>query len=126
MPIRNSDNVILTGSVYKYDLSLPVSEIYGIVEATRERLKGVPDVEVVSYGHLGDGNIHLNVSVPELHSSVQRLLEPFVYEFCSKRKGSISAEHGKLQLFVHQDNRDANRQNEHALLFACRSWSNEE
>lgn len=54
-----------TGAVYKYDVSLPVTSMYGLVEDMRERLKGwSPDVKVVGYGHVGDGNLHLNVSAP--------------------------------------------------------------
>ena len=56
------------GAVYKYDLSLPVERMYGLVEEVRERLaRGLPgqrDVLAVGYGHVGDGNLHLNVSVP--------------------------------------------------------------
>ena len=54
--------------MYKYDLSLPVERMYGLVEEVRERLaRGLPgrrDVLAVGYGHVGDGNLHLNVSVP--------------------------------------------------------------
>ena len=51
------------------------------------------------YGHIGDGNIHINVSVKgyedqKLADKVQDLLEPYVLEEVAKRKGSISAEHG--------------------------------
>ena len=54
---------------YKYDLSMPVQEMYSLVEEVRERLRaGLPDhlqdVQAVGYGHVGDGNLHLNVSVP--------------------------------------------------------------
>ena len=53
---------------YKYDLSMPVGEMYRLVEEVRERLTaGLPgqlDVQAVGYGHVGDGNLHLNVSVP--------------------------------------------------------------
>lgn len=82
------------GPVFKYDLSLPVAEIYSLVEATRGRLLDFPEAEVVAYGHLGDGNVHLNVSVPELTDGIRSRIEPFVYEFTSKLRGSISAEHG--------------------------------
>ena len=45
-------------------MSLPVAEMYGLVEDVRERLQQYP-VNVVGYGHLGDSNIHLNVSTGE-------------------------------------------------------------
>ena len=58
-----STTVVLhcAGAVYKYDLSLPVAHMYDLVEVMRNRLEGQP-VTVLGYGHLGDGNLHLNVS----------------------------------------------------------------
>ncbi|CAN6439404.1 unnamed protein product [Victoria cruziana] len=54
--------------------------------------------KVLGYGHLGDGNLHLNVSAPEYDDKVLRKIEPFVYEWTSKHRGSISAEHGLGQM----------------------------
>lgn len=91
------------GGVYKYDVSIPIKELYGLVEETRERitsagLKGETDehpvVDVVGYGHMGDSNLHLNVATRRYDKAVEKTLEPFIYEWISKRKGSISAEHG--------------------------------
>ena len=52
------------GAVYKYDLSLPPDDMYKLVEETRERMKQLP-VTVVGYGHMGDSNLHLNISAGE-------------------------------------------------------------
>jgi FAD/FMN-containing dehydrogenase len=91
------------GSVYKYDLSIPISELYSLVEETREKIKKAglmgdddkyPVVDVVGYGHMGDSNLHLNVAVRRYDKKVEKALEPFVYEWIAKRNGSISAEHG--------------------------------
>lgn len=87
--------------MYKYDLSLPVSEIYQMVEETRKRLSSHREATVVAYGHLGDGNLHLNVSVPEYSEDVLGCIEPFVYEYTAKHKGSISAEHGERHELCH-------------------------
>lgn len=48
----------------------------------------------MGYGHLGDGNLHLNVSAPQYDDAILGEIEPFVYEWTSKQRGSISAEHG--------------------------------
>ncbi|KAI1636704.1 D-lactate dehydrogenase 2 mitochondrial precursor [Biscogniauxia mediterranea] len=91
------------GGVYKYDVSIPLSDLYKLVDETREKiekagLKGdtdeFPVVEVVGYGHMGDSNLHLNVAVRRYDKRVEEILEPFVYEWISKVNGSISAEHG--------------------------------
>lgn len=108
------------GKVFKYDVSLPASHMYELVEATRHRLckaglfsgKGEKSIvkEVIGFGHFGDGtshegklgvtdiftvgvgNLHLNVIAESYAPEVQSELEPFVYEFVSKYRGSISAE----------------------------------
>jgi FAD/FMN-containing dehydrogenase len=46
------------------------------------------------YGHLGDGNIHLNVTTEDYDKNVTNMIEPYVYEWVSNQKGSVSAEHG--------------------------------
>lgn len=86
------------GAVYKYDMSLRVGEMYELVEETRERLKDVKEAQVLGYGHMGDGNLHLNISVPERSERVTKLVEPFVYEWTGKKAGSVSAEHGIGQM----------------------------
>lgn len=91
------------GGVYKYDLSIPLAELYQLVEDTRRRLEDAglvgddeehPVVAVVGYGHMGDSNLHLNVATRRFDKEIERKLEPFVYEWISERNGSISAEHG--------------------------------
>lgn len=80
------------GAVFKYDLSLPLEKMYDLVLDMRVRLD--PSVDVVAYGHLGDGNLHLNISSPKYDDAILAQIEPFVYEWTSKNGGSISAEHG--------------------------------
>ncbi|EPE33844.1 FAD-binding protein [Glarea lozoyensis ATCC 20868] len=91
------------GGTYKYDLSIPISELYSLVEETRAKITDAgllgedeehPVVDVVGYGHMGDSNLHLNVATRRYDKEVEKILEPFVYEWISKRSGSISAEHG--------------------------------
>lgn len=92
------------GGVYKYDVSLPLKDLYSLVEAANEKLTAAglasetddskPVIAAVGYGHVGDGNLHLNVAVRQYTKEVEKCLEPFVYEFVSSKHGSVSAEHG--------------------------------
>eukprot|EP00878_Enallax_costatus_P027882 GHUV01030067.1.p2 GENE.GHUV01030067.1~~GHUV01030067.1.p2 ORF type:complete len:122 (+),score=13.79 GHUV01030067.1:244-609(+) len=69
--------------------------MYELVELCRHRTQHFPNVQVVGYGHVGDGNLHLNVSSPTGYSKeLEQVLEPFVYEWTAQHGGSISAEHG--------------------------------
>ena len=61
----------------------------------QERL-GSDVIRCVGYGHVGDGNMHLNITTKDYDKNVLDKIEPFLYEYTSKVHGSISAEHGKL------------------------------
>ncbi|KAG6016097.1 hypothetical protein E4U54_002297 [Claviceps lovelessii] len=91
------------GGTYKYDVSIPLADMYNIVHDVKARLLDAgllgetdshPVVDVVGYGHMGDSNLHLNICVRRYDKDVERVLEPYVYEWIEKRQGSISAEHG--------------------------------
>ncbi|KAI0704906.1 hypothetical protein BC835DRAFT_1261778 [Cytidiella melzeri] len=88
------------GKAYKYDISIPLGSFQEVVDTTREHLrsKGLMRDDavkyVVGYGHVGDGNLHLNVIAAAFTPEIEAALEPFVYELVSKYKGSVSAEHG--------------------------------
>ncbi|KAL4747351.1 hypothetical protein BDW72DRAFT_206574 [Aspergillus terricola var. indicus] len=91
------------GGTYKYDVSIPLPELYQLVDDCRERLTRMgfvgdddsfPVRAVVGYGHMGDSNLHLNIAVRQYNKDVEKAIEPWVYEWIQKRNGSISAEHG--------------------------------
>ncbi|KAI9828441.1 MAG: hypothetical protein M1832_002869 [Thelocarpon impressellum] len=93
------------GGVYKYDLSIPLPALYTLVEDARARLSShgllatpekpeAPVVGVAGYGHIGDSNLHLNVATTSFSAEVEKVLEPWVYEWIRAHRGSISAEHG--------------------------------
>ncbi|NWZ09069.1 D2HDH protein, partial [Agelaius phoeniceus] len=91
------------GYVYKYDISLPLGKLYELVTDMRARL-GHTAKNVVGYGHLGDGNLHLNITAESYSHSLLDAIEPFVYEWTARYSGSISAEHGlgfKKRHFIH-------------------------
>ena len=54
--------------------------------------------EKVGYGHLGDGNLHLNVVADAYSDELSSLIEPYVYERTAELGGSVSAEHGLGQM----------------------------
>lgn len=85
--------IIKDGYCFKYDISLPLANFYDIVPVMRERLGDLAH-RVCGYGHIGDQNLHLNVSCTEFNEALYKRVEPFVYEYTAKLRGSISAEHG--------------------------------
>lgn len=91
------------GGVYKYDVSIPLKSLYRLVEDIKAKVQAAglmgetdeyPVVDVVGYGHMGDSNLHLNVCVRRYDKEVEKVLEPYVFEWIKEHEGSISAEHG--------------------------------
>jgi FAD/FMN-containing dehydrogenase len=88
------------GASLKHDVSVPISAIPALLErgtALAERL--VPDGEVVAYGHVGDGNLHFNLSQRSGASAARFLagkddLEEAMFDLVEELGGSFSAEHG--------------------------------
>ncbi|MEZ5703552.1 MAG: FAD-binding oxidoreductase [Burkholderiaceae bacterium] len=85
----------------KHDISLPVSQIPPFCAETDALLqREVPDVRLVNFGHLGDGNLHYNVQAPEGQDAGAFLREQeawvndLVFQQVARFQGSISAEHG--------------------------------
>lgn len=94
---RITEALRIDGTVYKYDVSIPVDKLYELVDQMRIRTSGLAK-SVTGYGHLGDGNLHLNLTSDGLDLDLKALIEPFVYEWTARQKGSISAEHGLGQM----------------------------
>jgi FAD/FMN-containing dehydrogenase len=88
------------GGSIKHDISVPVGSVPALIEqagAAVEKL--VPGARPVPFGHLGDGNIHYNVSQPvgaDERAFLDRWEEvnAVVHAIVAKLGGSISAEHG--------------------------------
>jgi FAD/FMN-containing dehydrogenase len=89
-----------SGYVYKYDISLPIPDFPSFVKDIKQSLDVVEDnkLAIVNWGHVIDGNLHLNVvSVDDFEVDSDFLLpkiESLVLERVKKYGGSISAEHG--------------------------------
>ncbi len=85
---------------YKNDISVTVSKVPAFLRDIDAVVQAhYPDYEVVWYGHIGDGNLHLNILKPE-HMSKDAFfascarVNKWVFEIVERYGGSISAEHG--------------------------------
>ena len=92
------------GRNIKHDISVPISAITRFVAETDALLaRNLPGTRMVVFGHLGDGNLHYNVSPPVGLADVEFVKrQPAVYRLVhdqvARHGGSISAEHGIGQL----------------------------
>ncbi|NUR10252.1 MAG: FAD-binding oxidoreductase [Bradyrhizobium sp.] len=88
------------GGSIKHDISVPVAAVPDfIAEADAAVVKLIPGSRPVPFGHLGDGNIHYNVSQPIGADTADYLarwheVNAVVFEIVLRMGGSISAEHG--------------------------------
>lgn len=88
------------GKNIKHDISVPVSRIPEFILVTDALLQAAfPGCRMVCFGHMGDGNLHYNVSPPEHVSDIdfiarQEEVNRIVHDSVHGFNGSISAEHG--------------------------------
>jgi FAD/FMN-containing dehydrogenase len=88
------------GASLKHDISVPVAEVGNFIRVAETAVtREVPGTRVVAFGHVGDGNIHFNLSQPEDWSAAEfaeqgQRLASLVYDVVDSLGGSISAEHG--------------------------------
>ncbi|MND57879.1 putative FAD-linked oxidoreductase [compost metagenome] len=90
----------LRGKHLRTDVSVPLSKLAAFVaEAEAELAEVLPDCLPISYGHVGDGNVHLNVIPPrdlDIASKDEKikLAKQTINAVLDRYAGSISAEHG--------------------------------
>jgi len=88
------------GGSIKHDISVPVAAVPSFIEeANAAVVKLIPGARPVPFGHLGDGNIHYNVSQPVDGNAANFLarwhdVNAVVFKIVLSMGGSISAEHG--------------------------------
>ena len=88
------------GGSIKHDVSVPVSRVAEFIAAANDAvLRVMPGARPCPFGHLGDGNIHYNVTQPDGADRAAYLarwqeLNDVVHEIVTAMGGSISAEHG--------------------------------
>jgi FAD/FMN-containing dehydrogenase len=94
----------IEGVSIKHDVSVPVSRIPEFLERAGAALAARwPDIRVVAFGHIGDGNLHYNLSkavADDNATFIARTAEVngIVHDLVCELGGSISAEHGLGQL----------------------------
>lgn len=95
-----SESIARAATPHKNDISVPIPALPGFLVELRGMLaENYRDYRVVVFGHLGDGNLHINVLQPsnmppeEFAEAVARL-DGELFALVARHRGSISAEHG--------------------------------
>lgn len=91
---------ISTWTPYKNDISSVVSQVPSLLASVEQVVtEAYPDFEIVWFGHIGDGNVHLNILKPDdldvatFHSQCHGV-SPAIFDQVKAHGGSVSAEHG--------------------------------
>jgi FAD/FMN-containing dehydrogenase len=88
------------GASIKHDISVPVASIPEFIERAALAVEAVsPGARVVCFGHMGDGNLHYNITQPvgadgAAFLGLYRTMNKAVHDIVRDLNGSISAEHG--------------------------------
>ena len=92
------------GASIKHDISVPVASVPAFIEQAANAVEAVsPGARPVCFGHMGDGNLHYNISKPvdaddEAFLALYHPMNQAVHDVVRSLDGSISAEHGIGQL----------------------------
>jgi len=95
-----SESLTEEAFLYKYDVAVPVSCMADFEEELRSTTADVcQGCAVLTFGHVGDGNLHVNVLKPEAMEreaflTLCRAAEPAIFKLIQQHRGSVSAEHG--------------------------------
>ncbi len=95
-----SESLSATGMPHKNDIALPIKELEGFCAELESVFEArYPGWEIALFGHIGDGNLHVNVMKPEAMEKSVFLAQTHeadhtMFELVRKYRGSISAGHG--------------------------------
>ncbi|MFZ2103301.1 MAG: FAD-linked oxidase C-terminal domain-containing protein, partial [Oricola sp.] len=103
-----SESQIPEGGSIKHDISVPVDRVPEFLNRADHAVLAIePGCRVCAFGHLGDGNIHYNISQPvgadkAAFLGLTPVITPAVHDIVREFGGSISAEHGIGQMKIEE------------------------
>jgi FAD/FMN-containing dehydrogenase len=117
-----TESIAKSGHVRKNDISLAVDQLAPFLEELTKAIMHTPkSMLLVLFGHIGDGNIHINYVGPDARETFAdfqaraREVELRIFELLARFKGSVSAEHG-IGLLKKKDLRFSRSDAEIALM----------
>lgn len=87
-------NIMAQGPAALFDVSITVEKMADFVAAVEAFMAAIPDAYNVTFGHLGDSNLHLILGTTVAASFDRQRIEDGVYTLVEEYSGSVSAEHG--------------------------------
>jgi len=87
-------NFMAQGPAALFDVSITVDQMAAFIGEVEAFMNGIPDSYNVTFGHLGDSNLHLILGNTKADNFDKSAIENHVYTLVEKYSGSVSAEHG--------------------------------
>ena len=83
------------GAMFTFDIGLPIRDMQDYVDRVTRSVRSTwPRARIITFGHLGDGNLHFGIGVGSGDPAIRARVESMVYAPLTEIGGSISAEHG--------------------------------
>ncbi|SSY80347.1 FAD-binding oxidoreductase [Alysiella crassa] len=101
-----SESQRVLGASIKHDIAVPIAQVADFVETCSADLqKNYPEMQLVVFGHLGDGSLHYNCFLPivdnRVYDEYEDAVNSIVYQHVLANHGTIAAEHGIGSLKTH-------------------------
>jgi FAD/FMN-containing dehydrogenase len=96
---RPTEAISRSGLTHKFDVTVPQGDIPRFCDEIEAMAPSYPGFRIFLYGHLGDGNVHVNMVqgrhlAKEAFYAAEKAIADHVYGLVASLSGSISAEHG--------------------------------
>ena len=94
----------MEGKIVTNDISIPLDKIDEFFKVAKDNIKKiVPNIQFHPFGHIGDGNIHFNIIIPQTISNesyieIRDNIYSYINDLVENFNGSFSAEHGIGQI----------------------------
>lgn len=94
-----TESMVKQGLVHKHDISVGIEQIEQFIKELKLEAKNFPDLKTFIFGHIGDGNLHINYLKPQemaredFYLQVDQL-DQRMFVILNRLRGSVSAEHG--------------------------------
>lgn len=92
---EDTESIFNLGPMINFDISLPLGDIPDYLSQVEGGIaQHWPEATFIQFGHLGDNNLHLSISIDDACTEAQKQVKNIVYGTLKNFHGAVSAEHG--------------------------------
>lgn len=92
---EDTESIFNLGPMINFDISLPLGHIPEYLSRVEGEIRADwPEAIIIQFGHLGDNNLHLSISIDDTCPEAQKKVKNIIYGSLENYNGAVSAEHG--------------------------------